>query len=304
MPKYKSKIEHWVKTLIRVVRRYNADDGLTMSGALSFYFLMSILPLSLLGLSFLGFILGNKRDAVGFITTLGRLEQIMPQGSIEIKRILGELVSGKGVIGVIGIALLFWFAGGVFYTVEVAINKIFRTGVRRGFFKRTLVVYFLMLVAGGLLISSISLTVIQSMIADLSVGVFGIDPAKIPLLWNLFISLAIPAEMMLMFTIIYKVGPTSVVRWNSAFKGGFFAAILWEISRRLFGWYLSNMSVYNKLYGALGAIVALLIWLFYSSNIFIIGAEFAAISKERLEKKISEIKKARKEIGESRNAYL
>lgn len=277
--------KRWYKSIARLLKRFNADDGMTLAGALSFYFLMSILPLSLLGLSILGFIIGNERDAVGLVTTLGRIGKIMPKGSIEVREVLASLVTGKSVIGGVGVVLLAWFATGVFYTVEVAINKIFRTGKKRGFFHRTAIVYFFMLVAGGLLITSIALTVIQSMIVDLSISLFGIDPTNVPLLWNLLISLIIPALMMLMFTIIYKVGPNIKVRWSTAFKGGVFAAILWEISRRFFGWYLSTLAIYNKLYGALGALVALLIWLFYSMNIFLLGAEFAAIRNERHDKK-------------------
>ncbi len=289
--------KRWFKTVARLLKRFNADGGMTLAGALSFYFLMSILPLSLLGLSILGFILGNQRDAVGLVTTLGRIGKIMPEGSIEVRQILDSLVSGKSVIGGIGILLLAWFATGVFYTVEVAINKIFRTGQKRGFFHRTAIVYFFMLVAGGLLITSIALTVIQSMIADLSLSIFGIVPTDIPLLWNLLISLIIPALMMLMFTIIYKVGPNIKVRWGTAFRGGLFAAVLWEISRRIFGWYLSTLAIYNKIYGALGALVALLIWLFYSMNIFLLGAEFTAIRNERREKKAMKDEKLKKEAN-------
>lgn len=277
--------KRWFKFASRLLRRFNADGAMNLAGALSFYFLMSIFPLTLLGLSILGFILGNQRDAVGLVTSLGRIGQIMPEGSIEIREVLNSLISGKSFIGGVGLLLLAWFATGVFFTVEVSVNKIFRTGKKRGFFKRTGVVYLFMLVAGGLLVASIALTVVQAMIADLSVSLFGIDPKDIPFLWNLLVSLFIPALMMMMFTIIYKVGPNIDVRWKTAFAGGFFAAILWEISRRLFGWYLSNLAVYNKLYGALGAIVALLIWLFYSMNIFLLGAEFAAIKKEQQDRK-------------------
>ena len=288
MESFKAKISKIFKSAMRIWRRFNADNGMIVAGALSFYFLMSILPLSLLGLSTLGFFLGSERDAVGLVTSLGRIGQIMPEGSIDVGKILNTLVSGRGFIGGLGLILLAWFATSVFYTVEVSVNRIFRTGQKRGFFHRTVIVYFFMLAAGGLLFFSIALTIIQSIIADLSVSMFGIDPAKIPMLWNLLVSLFIPGLMMLMFSIIYKVGPAMKVKWGIALKGGLFAALLWELSRRGFGWYLSSMAVYNKLYGALGTLVALLIWVFYSSNIFLLGAEYAAICNERREREISQ----------------
>lgn len=271
------------KTPRRVVQRFMADDGMTTAGALSFYFLMSVLPMTLLGLSVFGYILGSRSAAVAALTGLGKIGNAFPEGTLDIETILGDLVMGRQVIGGIGLVLLLWFSGGVFYTIEMAVNRIFRVPDKRGFLKRTLVVYSFMLFAGLILLGSIAITVMAAIVSDLSVGIFGINPAKIPLLWNIFFSLVPPALMMLMFSIIYKVGPKAKVLWKSAFGGGLLAAVLWEISRRILGWYLANVAGYNTLYGALGTLVALFIWLFYSANIFIIGAEYSAILHERRE---------------------
>lgn len=271
------------KTSRRVVQRFIADDGMTTAGALSFYFLMSVLPMTLLGLSVFGYILGSRSAAVSALTSLGKLGNAFPDGALDIEAILGDLVMGRQVIGGIGLVLLLWFSGGVFYTIEMAVNQIFRVPEKRGFFKRTLIVYSFMLFAGLILLGSIAITVIAAIVSDLSVGIFGINPAKIPLLWNLFFSLVPPALMMLMFAIIYKVGPKAKVLWRTAFRGGLLAAVLWEISRRVLGWYIANVAGYNTLYGALGTLVAVFLWLFYSANIFIIGAEYAAILHERRE---------------------
>ncbi|HHS50448.1 MAG TPA: YihY/virulence factor BrkB family protein, partial [candidate division Zixibacteria bacterium] len=144
-----------------------------------------------------------------------------------------------------------------------------------------------LLMAGLILLVSIVITVVAAIVGNLSVSLFGIDPAKIPVIWNLLFSLVPPALMMAMFTIIYMVGPKTKVFFRSAIGGALLAAILWEISRRGLGWYMSNVAQYNVLYGTLGTLVALLLWVFYSSNIFIVGAEYAAILNERREKKIA-----------------
>ena len=276
----------WMKgfgnRLRHIWRRFSTDNGMTLAGALSFYFLMSVLPLSLLALSILGFILGSERAALSAVTSLGKIGKILPRGALDIESILASLIQGKGVIGGLGIVMLLWFSAGVFFTLEVSINKIFRSGKKRGFFHRTAVVYFFMLVAGGLLFMSIAITVLAAVVSDLSVSLLGINPAEIPLLWNLVFSLVPPALIMLLFVIIYKVGPTNKVRWKAAFRAGFWGALLWEISRRIFGWYLSNLALYNKLYGTLGTLVGLLIWIFYTANILLLGAEIAAISNKRM----------------------
>jgi len=280
------KLGKWIKTrfktAVRIVMRFSADNGLTAAGALCFYFLMSVLPLNLLALSVLGYVMGSKADALSAVTNFGM--RIFPEGSVDIKNILDTLVSGRGVFGGLAIVLWAWFSAGIFYTMEVAVNRIFRSGRKRGFFRRTAVVYFFMLVAGVLLIVTIAFTIVAAIVSNLSVSFLHIDSEKIPLLWNISFSLLPPALAMLMFAIIYKVGPTSKVSWSAALKGAIFAAVFWELSRRLFGWYLSTIALYNKFYGALGTLVAIFIWLFYSSIIFLLGAEYAAISNERYER--------------------
>ncbi len=280
-------LEARLQTLARIFRRFQADNGMTLAGSLSFYFLISILPMSLLALSLLGHILGSRSAAVSAVTALGKIGNILPEGTIEIESILGDLIGGKGMLGGVGILLLVLFSGGVFYTIELIINQIFRVSIRRGFLRRTAVVYFFILIAGILLLASIAATVIAVIVGDLSMSIFGINPAEIPLLWNLFFSLVPPALIMLMFAIIYKVGPKTKVAWRAAFGGAVFGSVLWEISRRLFGLYLSSIAPYSKLYGALGVFLALWIWIFYSANIFIIGAEYAAILDERRNRRIS-----------------
>lgn len=284
-------------TVGRIVRRFNSDDSLTLSGAMSFYFLLSVLPLALLTLSVLGFVLGSSSAALSAVTTLGKIESILPEGAINVERFLSTMVSGKKIFGGIGLLLLAWFAGGVFYTVEVAVNRIFRTGQRRGFFHKTVIVYFFMLVSGCLLTVSIGITVLATIVSDLSVSLFGIDPAKIPFLLNAVFSVVPPILIMSMFTIIYIVGPTAKVQLASALKGGMLGGILWEISRRVMGWYISNLAVYHKLYGALGTLAALFIWIFYCSNVFLIGAEYAAICNERYEMKIAKRREIEKKIS-------
>ena len=286
--KFIGKIGSWFvaryRTVEQIIRRFKADNSLTVAGALSFYFLVSVLPMSLLALSILGYILGSRSAAVSAVTSLGNIEGVLPKGSIDIGTILGDLIAGKSVLGGVGLFLLAWFSGAVFYTVELAVNRIFRVNTPRGFLRRTAVVYFFMLVAGLLLLASISITVVAAMVGDLSLRIFGINPAEIPLLWNILFSLVPPILVMLMFAIVYKVGPKAKVTWRAAFGGAVLGAVLWEISRRLFGWYLSSIAIYSKLYGALGAFLAASIWIFYSANIFIIGAEYAAILNEHRKK--------------------
>ncbi|HHS50207.1 MAG TPA: hypothetical protein ENN07_03740, partial [candidate division Zixibacteria bacterium] len=144
-----NSIKNWAidtyKTTMRIYKRFTADDGMTTAGALSFYFLMSILPMTLLGLSIFGYILGSPTAAVSAITTFGKIDQIFPEGTLDVEGILADLVMGKQVIGIIGLLMLLWFSGSVFETVEHTVNRVFRVTVKRGFIRRTLIIYSFLL---------------------------------------------------------------------------------------------------------------------------------------------------------------
>jgi membrane protein len=81
----------------------------------------------------------------------------------------------------------------------------------------------------------------------------------------------------LMFQSLYRWVPRTEVKWSEAFWGALFAATAWEIGKSIFGWFLSSgLASYQLVYGSLGAVVALMLWIYLSSVITLLGAHLSA----------------------------
>ena len=79
-----------------------------------------------------------------------------------------------------------------------------------------------------------------------------------------------------------RVFPHARVGWREAFIGGCVGAVLWELARRFFLWYLANLAQFYVVYGSLGALVAVMVWIYMSATIFLYAAECVVLLRQRL----------------------
>jgi membrane protein len=75
-----------------------------------------------------------------------------------------------------------------------------------------------------------------------------------------------------LFVVIYRFVPNRRIRWSSVLVGGLATAVLWESAKQAFRWYIESVGVYSAVYGSLGVTIALMMWVYYSAIVFIIGA--------------------------------
>ena len=85
----------------------------------------------------------------------------------------------------------------------------------------------------------------------------------------------------LLFLVFYYLIPYEKLGKKVPLAGAFWATVLWEVARSIFGYYVTNFLVLNKVYGAFVLIIVVMFWIFYSSILFIIGAEIAQLYRER-----------------------
>ena len=90
--------------------------------------------------------------------------------------------------------------------------------------------------------------------------------------------------MLSAFTLSLRVFPHAHITWRDAFTGGCIGAGLWEIGRRFFLWYLANLAQFYVVYGSLGALVAVMVWIYMSASIFLYAAEFI-VALQRAERR-------------------
>ncbi len=261
--------------IYQIFTKFNENDGLILAGSVSFSVLTSAFPFLLILLGIAGRFIGQRPNLADTIIRLSNVNRFLPGIAEEIKLVFNTLAKSVGVFEGLGGIFLIFFGMALFYSIETSINRIFGTSGNRGFLKKTIVSFAIMVSAFVLLILSMASTLMATIISDLNLNVFGINPFQTPFYWRLFFFVAPPLMVILFLYVIYKHVPAMYVKRRYAVLAAFFAGLLWEIARRLFGWYLSDFAVYNKLYGTLGALVAIFIWIYYTSVIFLIGAQIA-----------------------------
>lgn len=260
----------WKKILLRVKDEIGENNVSIISAGVAFYAFLAIFPAIAALISIYGLALNpqNIQDQ------LSQLYGVMPQQAYEILKAQIENLmktpgSALGWSMALGILLSIWSSNkgtkSLFTGVEVAYD----TENHRGFFKQNGLT--LLFTLGAILLVILSMILIVAFPA--LVGELGLPPAAESLIsWGRWILLAVIVVWFL--GMVYKHAPH---RPNSGFKwvfpGAVVATLLWLIASWGFSFYVSNFGSYGEVYGSISAVVVMLLWLFISSFIILIGAE-------------------------------
>ena len=264
---------------VEVTRKYGEDGGPLIAAAISFFALLSLIPLVLLGVWGLGRFLSS---ALALHHVFAYLEDYLPGLNEDVlqslRHYLEELVNSHGTIGWLGIAGLLWSGSQGFVVLEQAMNIALRVPERRNFFESRLLSFGMIVLAGGSLALSLAITSTVSAIQRYPLPVLGWQAGKIPFLWAI-VGAVVPVLLaVLSFTVIYRVVPNTRMRWRSAAIAGLTAGLLWEAAKRGFTYYLLTPGAnYGQIYGQIGGIISLVFWIYYSSVILVLGAELASV---------------------------
>ncbi len=267
---------------VSAMEGFNEADAGDVAAALAYYALFSLFPLLLALIAAGSFFLEGEQVKQQVVTSLTR---VIPISAEIIRSNVEEVLERRGTIGGVGLIGLLWSGTGVFTTLLDQVNRAWHGAERRGFVKRRLLslgMGIFGMLATVMMLSFLSTPVLNVLPRlELRVG----DTVAIfdrPL-WTLIAS-GIPVLLtFLTFLALYRWGPTADVRFSEAAWAALFVALTWEVAKRAFAWYVSSDLVqYRLVYGSLGAVVALLLWIYVSSMLVLFGAHLsAAIARSR-----------------------
>jgi membrane protein len=251
------------------------DHAPSMGAALAYYALFSIAPLILIVVSIAGLVFGADAARGQIFAELRGL--MGEQGATAVQSLLRSVSQPRqGVVGTaIGIAVLLVGATGVFGELQNALDRIWRAPARAthsGLFVllRSRLLSFGMVLCFGFLL-------MVSLLASAAISAVGRWWQPVFAGWELIAQGATFALgfafVTVMFAMIYKLMPRAQVRWRDVWIGAAFTSLLFNAGKLLIGLYLGK-SGFASGFGAAGSLVALLFWMYYSSQIFLLGAEF------------------------------
>ena len=246
-----------------------------MGAALAFYTLFSIAPLLLIVLSITGFVFGAEA-ARGEIA--GQLQNLMgEQSALTVQALLQNVnkPSDGAVATIIGILLLLVGATSVFGELQAALNRIWRAPERPpssgmiAFLRSRLLSFGIIFGIGFILMVSLIFNAALSAVSQWSSLQFKqwfIILNGVNVVFGFVMTTA-------MFALIYKYIPSVKILWGEVWLGAVITAILFTVGKFLIGLYMTKSAVASG-FGAAGSVVALLVWVYYSAQIFLLGAEF------------------------------
>ncbi len=267
----------WWLVSTRVLRRammnFAEDRGTHMAASISYFALLSMFPLALLAVSIFGIVL---RDADVQARVLEAIVDALPVEETSIEDSLRAVASGGPTLTIVSLVGAIWTAGALSRAIRSSINVAFDVKRPRPPLRGILVDYSLLPVVGVLFLGSFLVTAAWRVIQVQTDERMGFLGGQSSLLWDAG-ALAIPAALsFLTFLFLYWLLPNLPVRLRDIWPGALVAALGVEALKHGFAFYLANFANYDVVYGSLGGVIALRLWVYLSANILLIGAEVAA----------------------------
>ena len=257
-----------VRIIGRSIIGFFRDDGLMFASSMSYFTMMAIVPFCLFLITLFGYLLGHYPEFYKFF--LSRLMNLFPEVTKEITQDISKLISFQG-IGKVGLVLYGFLSYQVFASYESALNAIFKVKKKRKFIISVCISLSVVTLIIALLLISFAAASIIPLVKALSPFFPGLKIGKIT---QFIIRFILPFVLILFVVImLYILIPKTRVNFFDAFKGAMFTTIFLEIAKHIFTWYVSTVVELGKIYGPLTAFISFLLWVFYSSSIFLIGAE-------------------------------
>lgn len=274
-------LQHTWGLLKKTWAGWTEDKAPRLAAALAYYSIFSMAPLLIIVIAVAGLVFGEEAARGEIVTQVSGT--IGPQAARTLEEMVQHAGEHEGGIAavVIGIVVLVIGASGVFVQLQDALNTIWRVQPKPGrgvwgMVRERILSFSVILGTGFLLLVSL---VISATLAAL--GKF-LSADALPggtILWqliNLGVSLAI---ITLLFAMIFKLLPDVKLAWRDVWIGALATALLFTLGKFVLGIYLGQSSVASA-YGAAGALVVLLLWVYYSSLILLFGAEFTKVFAE------------------------
>ena len=257
---------------LKVLKGFQANQGLLLAGAVAYYALLSVVPLLILTV----IALSHLVDQQELLTTLGRyLEWLMPGQSKAVVTELSNFVQHRDVIGWVLLGTMLFFSSLAFTVLEKAMSVIFLhrfTVRRRHFLISALLPYLYILCLGfGLLVVTLVAGVLQAM-GDNNLFFLGLMWSLHGVSGVLLYLLGLAGEILLL-TSIYMVMPVGRLWWRHALVGGVTATLLWEVTRRVLVWYFGTLSQVSVVYGSLTTAIVVLFSLEIAATLLLLGAQ-------------------------------
>lgn len=272
------KLKHLPSLFVSTFKAWNADDPWRLSAVVAYYAVLSLPGLIVILINIVGSIWGTEIVQGQLTQEISSVLGVDTADTIKVM-ISETLNTEKNIIStLIGIASIIFGATGVFYQLQISLNKIWKVEDSSKFsFKKLLTdrarSFAFILVIGFLLLISFIVSAVLAALNGYIKQLFPDIVLYVAYLLDLLLSLGVVTTL---FALMFKYMPDATIKWKTVWTGAFITAVLFTLGKYLLGLYFGTANP-GSIYGAAGSIVLVLLWVSYSCLIFFFGAEFTRV---------------------------
>ena len=260
----------WKDILLRTKDEIAEDHVSLIAAGVAFYALLAIFP----GIAAMMAIAGLVVQPSFIADQINQIAAVMPKEAAQIVidqaiAIAGSREGGLGLAAVVGIILALWSASAGMSSMMEGLNVAYDEEEKRGFVKRTFVRLALTIgVIIGFLLTALAMVAVPAVLHFVPLG--GLSDTLIMLVrWPIVAAIAVVG-----LAIMYRYGPSrDHPEWKWVTPGAIAAVVLWLVASVAFAFYVRNFGSYNETFGSLGGVVIMLMWLWISAYIVLLGGE-------------------------------
>jgi len=259
------------KDIKKLVSRVIDDDITALAAQLAYYLLLSFFPFLVVLLTMLGYSNLKSTDVLVY------LSQVIPKGTFDLvySTIINVLNSRNGNLLSLSVIGIIWSGSSGFTAIIKGLNKAYDEEETRAFWKIQLISVLFMFGLAMLIIAAVALVVFGQMIGSVIAVRLNLS-SKFILNWDIIRYLVTLCGMVFVFASLYHFTPCRRLTWGEVIPGATFTTLGWLLSSLGFAYYVNNFNNYSSVYGGIGAVIVLMLWLYITSLIILLGGEINA----------------------------
>lgn len=254
-----------------LVENFYEDEVTGLSAQLAYFLLLSIFPLMIFGITLLAYM------PISTPGVLNSFNKIVPGDTFQLIEgvIVSVLETKRGDILSLSILITLWTASNGMSAIIRSLNKAYNVKNGRGFIYNKLISILLVLGIVSAIGIALVLSVFGNVIGKYIFTYFGLKESFL-FFWSIIRILGSFIILLVVFALLYLIAPNKRLKIQEIYVGTIFAALGWVLVSFLFSFYVNNFGNFSSTYGSLGGVIVLMIWLYLSGMILILGGEINA----------------------------
>jgi membrane protein len=271
---------------VSVVKRFLEHQSPHLAASISYRVLFSLFPLAIVLVVVFGIVTRATGIQADVVDELIEQLPLTEEGRDDLRDLLLGATADTGAVGILGILGIVWAASGMMGATRAAVNLAWGVEQRRNFFRGKALDLVLVLAASLVVLLSVALTVAFGAAESVTETIFdrlGVGALATAVVWVL--GTLVPFLLALaLFTAAYRILPALKPPFRQIVPAALFVAVVFTVFQQLFALYLDHFADYDAVYGSLGAVIAFLLFVYFSAMLFLLGVHLARIWPEELER--------------------